>query len=83
MRRLFIIVIVGIYACSVAAHGARVRAVNSSELSRTEQEVPSSSAAKLGTPQKTEDEPSSPAATKADYSKEPFVVENRVVENRT
>jgi tetratricopeptide (TPR) repeat protein/transglutaminase-like putative cysteine protease len=74
MRRLFI-VIVAIYACAVAARGAWVRAVNSSELSRTEQEVPSSRAAKAGTQQKTEDDPSSPAATKADYSKEPFVVE--------
>jgi hypothetical protein len=74
MRRFFI-VIVAMYACAVAAHGARVRAVNSSELSRTEQEIPSSSAAKPGTPQKTEDEPSSPVATRADYSKEPFVVE--------
>jgi hypothetical protein len=49
--------------------------VNSSELSRAKQEVPSSLAAKAETPQKTEGEPSSPAATKADYSKEPFVVE--------
>ncbi len=66
MRRFFVFIFC---LCTSAV------AANSSELNHTRQEVPASPAAKSEAAQTKDGKPSSLAATKADYSKEPFVGE--------
>src|SRR5580658_6236612 len=66
MRRFFVFIF-----CLYTSAGVG----NSSELSHTRQEVPASPAAKSEAAQTKDGKPSSLAATKADYSKEPFVGE--------
>ena len=74
MSRFCFVLALCVSASLVAARSTVIRAGSSSELSRTGQEEPATPTAKMETPQETGDKTATPAV-KADYSKEPFVIE--------
>jgi tetratricopeptide (TPR) repeat protein/transglutaminase-like putative cysteine protease len=83
MRRLCLVLVFGVSLSTIGVRGDAVRAENPSSrpISVGQEERPSPTP-NAGTTEKTDDKPSSAVAAKADYSKEPVVVEKLQVRCR-